>query len=491
MTKKRDRKPVTKPRRSRGRLVLTAALLLLAAALYLWLRPGGEEDAAPAPGRVATPNVLLLGIDTLRDDHTCSFEHSGVRTPHMEAFARDGVRFARCYSTAPWTLPSFASIFTGHLPSHHGAIGGDYQQLADHHTTIAERFSDAGYHTVGFMGVYYLTSAYNMEQGYNTNMQVPKVMTDYDQASTVTALSLEYCRRYGEGPFYLFTHYYDPHAPYAPPPPYDTIYYFDRDPRAPGPPILDTIMASETLVDDNKETGMYDWLAGITDWGYPTAQYAAEVTYTDEQVGRLLSGLKEQGLYDDMLIVLVADHGEHLIDHDIYFTHYLPYQETIHVPLIVKLPGNRGGGRVVQEPVSTLDVLPTILEAAGFAIPDDLAGHSLLPAILGEAEIPARTLLAEQGSAPDRFSKALVEWPWKLIYFREGEVERVELYRLDQDPWERTDLSGQAPSVADALRGKLWNLFDPDAPLTRSDEERPAELDEAARQRLRSLGYVD
>ncbi len=478
-------------RRPAGRLVLLAALPLLAAALFLWLRPGVDAPAPTASWRVTAPNVLLLGIDTLREDHTCSFESSGVRTPYMAALARDGIRFARCYATAPWTLPSFASIFTGQLPSHHEAIGGDYQQLDDRHTTIAERFSDAGYHTVGFMGVYYLTSAYNMEQGFNTNMRVPKVMTDYDQASTITALSLEYSRRYGEGPFYLFTHYYDPHAPYAPPPPYDTIYYFDRDPRAPGPPILDTIMASQTLVDDNKETGMYDWLDGVTDWQYPTAQYAAEVSYTDAQVGRLLAGLKEQGLYDDMLIVLVSDHGEHLIDHDIYFTHYLPYQETIHVPLIVKLPGNHGGGRVVQEPVSTLDVLPTILEVAGLETPGDLAGRSLLPALLGEGEIGARTLLAEQGSSPDRFSKALVEWPWKLLYFREGEIERLELYRLDTDPWERVDLFPQMPSVAEAMSEKLWTYFDPEAPLTRSGESRPAELDEAERRRLRSLGYVD
>jgi len=250
-------------------------------------------------------------------------------------------------------------------------------------------------------------------------------------------------------------------------------------------------MASETLTDDNKETGMYDWLDGITDWRYPTSQYAAEVSYTDKQVGRLLAGLKEMGLYDDMLIVLVADHGEHLMDHDIYFTHYLPYQETLHVPLIVKLPGNRGAGRVVSEPVSTLDVLPTIMEVAGLENPGDLAGRSLLPAMLGDEEIGPRTLLAEQGSAPDRFTKALVEWPWKLIYFREGGTERVELYRLDRDPYERTDLSGRTPGVAADLVEKLWSNFDLDSPLTQSGEQRPAELDTAARQRLRSLGYVD
>jgi len=487
----RTKKTKAKKRSSFPKIVLLIALPLLAAAIFLWLRPGDDGTPLPQLARVSQPNVLLLGIDTLREDHTCSFEHSGVRTPHMEALAGDGIRFASCFSTAPWTLPSFASIFTGQLPSYHEAIGGDYQMLDDRHTTIAEYFSAADYNTMGFMGVYYLTVAFGMEQGYNTNMGTPKVMTDYDQASTITALSLEYCERYREGPLYLFTHYYDPHAPYAPPPPYDTIYYFDRDPREPGQPVLETIMASETLVDDNKETGMYDWLEGITDWHYPTAQYAAEVSYTDEQVGRLIAGLKELGLYDDMLIVLVADHGEHLIDHDIYFTHYLPYQETIHVPLIVKLPGNRGGGRVVPEPVSTLDVLPTIMEIVGLDNPGNLAGRSLLAAMLGEEEIGPRTLLAEQGSAPDRFTKALVEWPWKLLYFREGETERVELFNLDQDPYERTDLSGQATAVAAELVEKLWSIFDLDSPLTQSDEQRPAELDEAARQRLRSLGYVN
>ncbi len=470
---------------------LVLVVVVLAVAAYLMLRPGKPAAVKTGIQWPETPNVLLIGLDTVRADHVCNTEQSGVLTPHMEALARDGIRFERCISTAPWTLPSFASIFTGRMPYHHGAIGGDYQRLGEDQTTIAEYFDEAGYNTVGFMGVPYLTETYGMTQGYNADIGLPQQLQKIDRATSITSLSLEYLKRFHDKPFYMLTHYYDPHAPYTPPPPYDTIYYFDRDARAPGEPIVDTIMASHTLLDDSKQSGMYDWLEGVTDWGYPTAQYAAEVTYTDEHVGRLLTGLKEMGLYDDMLIVLTADHGEHLMDHNIFFTHYLPYQETIHVPLIIKLPGNRGAGRVIADPVSTLDILPTVLDVAGLDAPDDLEGHNLAAALLGRAEIGLRALLAEQGSAPDRFCKVLIEYPWKLMYFRERDEERYALYRLDSDPYERLDLSAHEPGILEELTTKFWTKFDRERPVTADGKAMPASLSEAEKRRLQTLGYVD
>jgi len=488
--KKKNQSRQTGPGRKPRRWFLPAvAVALLAAAAVLWLLPREEQTPARS-GPASRPRVLLLGIDTLREDHVGRAGQGGPRTPHLDALAADGIRFTRCLATAPWTLPSFASIFTGLLPSRHEAIGGDFQMLDKDRVCIAERFDGAGYRTFSVTGVAYLTPAYGMNQGYNTGMNVPETMLTHDHAGVATELSLKFFERYGGGPSFMFTHYYDPHAPYIPPDPFDGLYYGDGDPRGPGEPVLE-IMASHTLLDDNKQTGMYEWLEGVTDWQYPVRQYAGEVSYVDDHVGRLIAGLKDMDLYEDMLIVMVADHGEHLTEHDIYFTHYLPYQETLHVPLIVKLPGNRGAGRVVEEPVSTLDILPTIMEIAVLGNAADLPGRSLVGAMLGEAEIGPRTLLAEQGSSPERFTKALVEWPWKLIYFREGDRERVELYDLDRDPGELEDLSALRPEVASALTAALWTHFDPASPLTAGDEGRPADLSEAERRRLRSLGYVD
>ena len=490
-----DSQPVSSPARRRDPRVLGALLLIVAVlGVAAWMLKRSEpKPRARSLGFdwPETPSVLLIGLDTVRADHVCNTELCGVRTPSMDALARDGVRFERCYSTAPWTLPSFASIFTGRLPYEHATVGGDYQRLDDDRTTMAERFDAAGYATSGYMGVAYLTEAYGMTQGYNTNIGTPRMMQDFDRAATVTSLSLEFCRRSRERPFFLFTHHFDPHAPYTPPPPYDQLYYFDRDPRAPGEPILDTIMASPVLLDDTKQSGLYDWLEGVTDWTYPPRQYAAEISYIDEHVGRLLEGLKEMGLYDDMMIILVADHGEHLMDHGIYFTHYLPYQETLHVPLIVKLPGNRGAGRVIADPVSTLDLLPTLLSVTGLEAPGDLEGKNLTRAMVGQGEVGLRTLYAEQGSSPERFSKSVIEYPWKLMYFRTPEGERYALYRLDVDPYEERDLSAARSDIADQLREKLWTRFDPDAPLGADLAVREATLSEAERRRLESLGYVD
>jgi len=472
-------------------LSLLLFVVVLGAAAHLLLRPGKPASDDTGLQWPEHPNVLLLGLDTVRADYVCNTAQSGVHTPYMEALARDGIRFERCISTAPWTLPSFASIFTGRLPYQHGAIGGDFQMLDEDHTTIAEYFDAAGYNTVGFVGVPYLTETYGMTQVYNADIGLPQFRQQVDRATMITSLSLAYLKRFSDRPFYLFSHYYDPHSPYAPPPPYDSIYYFDRDPRGPGEPIMDTIMASHTLPDHHKRSGRYDWLEGVTDWQYPPAQYAAEVSYTDEHVGRLLEGLKELGLYDDMLIVLTADHGEHLMDHDIYFTHYLPYQETIHVPLIVKLPGNRGAGRVIADPVSTLDILPTILAVAGLEATVDLEGHNLAKALLGRAEIGLRTLLAEQGSAHDRYTKVVIEYPWKLMYFNEDDTERYALYRLDRDPYERQDLAAVEPGIVAELTDRLWSKFARETPVTADGRARPADLSEEEKRRLRALGYVD
>ncbi|HPF35297.1 sulfatase [bacterium] len=455
---------------------LLPALLLAAAA---W---------AQAPDGFTPPHVLMIGIDTWRGDHLGRTGNDWIETPHLDALAADGVAFSRCYSTAPWTLPSFASIMTGLLPYRHGAVGGEYQRLGEDHVTLAEYLAAGGYATAGFVSINYLSPEYGMGQGYTVTAP-PGLDLDLDRADRITWLGLETLRtRDLSQPHFLFLHYFDVHAPYAPPPPYDRMYYRGNE-TAPGPTVL-SFVRSDANRAPNKTTAMYDWLGDVTDLQFPVKQYAAGVSYVDDHVGQIVAYLKQRGLYDRMLIVVVSDHGEHLGEHDLWFTHLEPYQECLHVPLLIKLPHNAFGGQVLDEPVSTLDVLPTVLDALTVRPPEDIDGRTLLPLIAGQTQGHRTRLMAEQGAVPGSFVKTLIDWPWKIMVSeRPAEGRRVRLFNLNDDPYETVDLAAEHAAKAERMERRLWRTFDPENPIVEGRLPIPADVDEETRRKLEALGY--
>lgn len=454
------------------------------------LLPLLAAQAAAAQGSAAAgpPHVLMIGIDTWRGDHLGSTGNDWIETPHLDALAADGVAFSRCFSTAPWTLPSFASIMTGLLPYRHGAVGGEYQRLGEDHVTLAEYLAAGGYATAGFVSINYLTPDFGMGQGFNLPAP-PGIDPALDRADRITWLGLETLRtRDLRRPHFLFLHYFDVHAPYDPPPPYDRMYYRGNE-YAPGETVLEMVRSDRNKA-PNRHTAMYDWLGDVTDPEFPIRQYAAGVSYVDDHVGQLVAYLKRRGLYDRMLIVVVSDHGEHLGEHDLWFTHLEPYQECLHVPLLIKLPNNAFSGRVIDTPVSTLDVLPTLLDALSVPPPADVDGRSLLPLIAGRTQGHRTRLMAEQGAVPDSFVKTLIDWPWKLIVSqRPDEGRRVRLFNLNDDPGETRDLAAAHAAKAGRMERRLWRVFDPESPIVEGRRPLPADVDEATRRKLEALGY--
>jgi arylsulfatase len=490
------------------RLLLWSLPVLLVAAggLFLLLRPrpadrvqGGPAETAgrTAEGQTAsrphrTP-VLILAIDTLRGDHLHCMGLDWLRTPFVDALAADGVLFASCQSTCPWTGPSFASIFTGLVPYHHGFYQREPGGLPAARQTIAEILSRQGYTTAAYVTISYLTEVFGMDQGFQVGRKFADE-ADGEAAKLVTWNGQRFLDEIGQDPFLLFLHYYDVHSPYTPPPPFDGLYY-QGDARGPGRPLLEFLTSdANPLLEDRAD--IYAWLEGVTDPRYPPLQYAACVSYVDAHVGAVLDHLRQTGLYDETLVILLADHGEHLGEHGIYYAHALPYQETLHVPLIIKWPGSLHARLVVQQRVSTLDVLPTVLEILGLPIPTGLDGHSLVGLVqdagAGNPPADARSLLlSEEGDQPDRWSKALVEGNWKLLVFADHGSQRQELYDLAADPGETHDLAPSRPEIAAGLAEHLWRICDPAHPLS-AEESAPAtrQLSEEERRRLRALGYV-
>ncbi len=447
------------PRHHR-RFIAGALAALIAMGVFFGCRQREEPaPVAPAPaelfGEIAPDqlNVILVTIDTLRADRLSCYGSSSVDTPAIDRFAAEGVLFENAASTVPFTLPAHSSIMTGTYPPHHGVRENVGYILQDGAATIARSLQAAGRDTAGFVSAFVLDSRWGIAQGFE------RYYDDFDREEMDTAnlgsvqrsgdvTIAEAVRwldeRQGASPFFLWLHLYDPHDPYTPPEPYLS--------RFPGQP------------------------------------YNGEVAFTDSLVGHFREALEERGLVDRSLLILTGDHGEGLGDHGERFHGFFVYETTIHVPLIVRFPHAFRAGTVYTGPVSHVDIMPTILEAAGLPVPEGVEGTSLVPAILGQAKARESEVYSESfypllhyGWAPLR---ALRTDTFKLI-----DVPRPELYDLRNDRSEVRNLAAQEPLIVDDLRVRLQRLRDEmerDAPSQGSE----AQLDEQTLNQLRALGYL-
>jgi arylsulfatase A-like enzyme/Tfp pilus assembly protein PilF len=405
---------------------------------------GGSPAPAPAvstqPPR--PPSILLVTLDTTRAD-AIGPEAVGLQTPAFDALAARGLRFRQAYATAPETLPSHSSILTGLYPAGHG-IHENARRLAAAHPLVAERLKQAGYRTAAFVSAFVLARRFGLARGFDVYDDALPAGAGERDARETTERALAYLdRQAGPQPLFLWVHYFDPHAPYAPPAPFRSR--FSRDP------------------------------------------YRGEVAAMDEQLGRLAQAF-EQRARGASALVIVADHGEGRGDHGESRHGNLLYQATMHVPLLLVGPGVAPG--VSRTPVSARRVFHTILDWAGLAASDSLRDPPR-ELVLAEA---MRPFLA-YGWQPQVM---VVDGRHKLI--RAG---RTELYDVVADPAEARDLAGAAtpsraartalleypvPSLEPAPAGEalgeeerrrlasLGYVSAAVAPVVREDAPRPADM---------------
>jgi arylsulfatase A-like enzyme/Flp pilus assembly protein TadD len=357
-----------------------------------------------------SPDVFLVTIDTLRADHVHCYGYNSVRTPALDDLAKDGVRFAHAFTPSPITNTSHTSILTGLLPSTHGVT--DFAvPLAHTHPTLAELLKNKGYKTAAFIGSVVLDStefAPGLDQGFDFYDNFPHPGSTKSRWGRLERRGMDVAQRaevwlnmHPAGPRFVWIHLYDPHDPYDPPPPYSRVYK-DR---------------------------LYD----------------GEIAYADSALMHFVSRLKQHRWYDNSIIIAVGDHGEGLGEHHEQTHGIFLYDSTVHVPLIVKLPGARNAGKAVGEQVRTVDILPTILDLLHIPNPTQFDGASLRPyfsdssererTILGETDYPVRF-----GWAPLRSVRAN---GLKFI-----EAPRPELYDLSRDPREEeNDYAPWDPNV--------------------------------------------
>lgn len=478
--------------------------LLLAGLCALTLALGScasDPDAgAPEPPR----GIVLVVVDALRADHLGAYGYGARDTsPQIDRWAERGLLFERAWATSSWTLPSFGSILTGHLPSAHGAgveveEGSDaasevaaarnFVVLPETIPTLARLLAAQGFDTGAFVANPFLDPRFGLGRGFAYYDHDDAGNEQVRRAEQVVDAALGWIDERGGRPFFLMVHLMDPHLDYDAPPPFAGTF--------------------TSAVDAGRELPvrrLWPIRNGIAEMGpaerdFIAAAYDEEIAYVDAEIGRLLAGLEQRGLIADGIVALTADHGEELFEHGGFEHGHSMHEEVLRVPMILWGRGVTPGRETL--PVSLIDVAPTLLQAAGLP-PEALAtegpaagdgstiatvvaalpGVSLLDA--ARSTWPAqRTVVAERllyGSE----AKAIVSWPYKAIISLDSGA--AQLFDLEADAEERHDLAARRPEVLNTLLAELAARLAEAEALGVAVE---AELDEELLRRLRALGYI-
>ena len=423
---------------------MTRRAALLLAPLLL---AGGCVSPIPRSER-----IVLVTFDTTRADRIGCYGYADAETPVLDELARDGVLFEQAVSPVPTTLPSHATMFTGLLPQDHGVRYNIFYRLSDEANTLAETLSDAGYATAAFPATHILSRRFGLNQGFETWIEPPERRSDERKpdehrlalmrpAADGVDQALEWIDEHAEEPFFIWLHFYDPHAPYQPPFPYSSRY---RD-----------------------------------------RPYDGELAYADAQLGRLLKSLRTDPSSGRTLVVVAGDHGEGLYDHGEQYHSLLTYETTQRVPLIINVPGARSGR--VAEPVMLADIMPTVLDMAQVPPPNEMRGISLKPMLHGGTP-DRRDLYFECLTGAITYGWAELHGirfgRWKLI-----DSPEPELFDLQEDPEELNNLAGFEPELLADLRAMLSEVGEPLASGTAADSA-AIPLDPQTEAMLTSLGYI-
>jgi|CXWL01.1.fsa_nt_gi arylsulfatase A-like enzyme len=442
----------------------------------LWGSPAvyGRQalDSFHPDGATATrPNVILIGLDTLRADHVGVYREGLALppslTPEIDALAGEGDLWLAAHSTFSNTNPSFASILTGLYGKNHGVY--DLKTpLPPAHTTLAERFQDAGYDTRAFISASHLG---DHNSGLGQGFDEVTLASHHFAAELPVDGALDWIAGRGR-PFFLWLHLFDPHTPHTPPDPYSVGFRPER-PRGLAP--------VESWI-PFRRPGSREFDEPVL--GGQSELYQGEVAYLDHQVGRLVDFLRSRGLLETTLLAVVADHGENLGEHGMLYRHVGLWETTTHVPLLVRWPAKEPRGRRFPQLVQTLDLFPTLLAAAGLDVP--LQDGVDLRQLTFDGRTGRRAVFAEHADRSDEMVRTATH---RYVESRGNAAipAGVYLYDLTTDPGEGHNLAGQGLPIEAELARILagWRAERRGGPAAQSRV--PTAEEEA---KLKALGYL-
>lgn len=402
-----------------------------------------------------SPSIILITIDTTRADRMGFLGSKRGLTPNLDALSRESVVFTRAYSQVPLTTPSHAVLLTGTYPqfNHIEDLG---TALSKDLPYLPDLLRSRGYRTAAFVGAYILDpagTAPGFERGFDVydahfherQRGEDRYHSVERRAAEVLSHAMTWLSRQPPGPFFIWLHFYDPHDPYDPPEPFKTRY--------------------------------------------KAQPYDGEIAYTDWVIGGLVDVLRKHGLYKDTLIAVAADHGEAFGEHGEERHGMFLYDETIHVPLLLKLPDHRLGGMRIEDRAGLVDVAPTLLDAAGVPAASAMQGHSLFPLFDPSRNVDLKSKAGGSVYSESNYARAfgwsgLIAWrSAKYLYVK---APKRELYDESSDPGAKQNLADTSPAVADTLDSQATR-FQQSTSMTQSA---PTGLDPAQAEKLRALGYM-
>ena len=400
-------------------------------------------------------NIILIAIDTLSARHMGCYGYARNTTPFMDEYAKDAALFKSLYCQAIPTQPSFTSLYTGQYAITHGIVShGGTRNLDKGAPFLTEILQQNGYTTCA------VDNLSNHKpwfvRGYEFYIK-PRLKGEYAQATPCeqyNARAIPWLKAYKDEKFFLFVHYWDPHAPYIPPKRYRDLFY-DGNPCDPNDKSLEGLWRNPFRRSRKK---WFDQLMpGITDAEYILAMYDSEIRYADDGLREFLGTLEELGLVDETIVVILSDHGEMMYKHGIFFSHYGLYDDDIHVPLIIRWPEGTKKGTQVQHLVQHIDIAPTILDMVGIPVPEAMEGKNLVPYLNGKLDEPIYPfLVTEECSRMMKWGLRTDEYKYILAReqdFRGGPMR--ELYQLRSDPHEMKNIVEERPKVARDLEDTL------------------------------------
>ena len=464
------------------------ALVLAGVLLGALLASCSKDDPRLRPkGDLVGPRrqVVLVTIDTLRTDHLGSYGYARDTSPFIDRLAREGVQLMRAYAPVPTTVPSHMSMLTGLPPHVHGASRNQYPITRESVPSLPDFLRARGYDTAAFLSVGFLDPRGKGLPGF-AHVECPPVGVVWRASETFTRAAT-WVRAHADDAFFLWIHSYDAHAPYAPPPPFDTLFW----PEAPEP----YAPPRTGVVGDGPPTARQA--------AFVNAMYDGEIRATDEALEEFFAAVSS-ALPAPPLVIVTGDHGELLDEHahdmGIVYSHgRYPYNQALSVPFIVHWPGTLAPARALT-PVEITGIAPTVVallfgeEVSAGEFPT--MAPSFADVLRGGAERDGAPLFAFSPKVTKRSkfvpgrefrlheSWSVLRWPWHLIH---NPGRGSSLYDVEKDPLELRDLAGEQPERVRALEAEVVRHFT-EIPRAR---EADGPVDEKLMEQLRSLGYVD
>ncbi len=444
-------------------------------------------------------HVIFISLDTTRPDHIGCYGNPWVTTPNLDRLASESILFTRYMTAVPTTLPSHTSLFTGKYPHHHGNPQNGYMVNRDN-VMLTEILKSAGYQTLGFIGSFALDSRFDFSQGFDYYDQSYEhfvgegTLTEHERsAQSVTRSVISYLSAQpATHPLFLFVHYFDPHKPFDPPAPFDSMYRWeDENNNHSSGRITVSYPCSHSLSEENWQLSKK-----------AAVGYAGEISYMDHHLGNLLTFLKEKGILDEAILVVTSDHGENFWEHMPYFHHGTStHQTSMHAVCMIRLPAGAHGGTIVDKPLSSIDILPALLQYLSLSVPDGIDGKAFdfnkCAASIGDRFVYGQATLTTPWKVPavssgwEHSNKARCVRSGNLVYMQTPYARSEELYDLSSDPYEQHNLlrspSPPITSVARELKQKLETWAASADPLESFPEK--ARREETI-EKLKALGYM-